>query len=75
LRSFGYTDISFLSKGAKQTIVYDDENEDSQKVLPRPDFSQMIPFKPKANTHSGEHQMGELKTDIALVQKLMIYFP
>lgn len=25
--------------------------------LPRPDFSQMIPFKPKANAYPGEHPL------------------
>lgn len=25
--------------------------------LPRPDFTQMIPFKPKANAYYGEHQL------------------
>lgn len=50
-----------LVKGTKQTITFDEEAEDSQEVLPRPDFSQMIPFKPKANAHPGEHQMGKLK--------------
>lgn len=25
--------------------------------LPRPDFSQMIPYKPKANTYPGEHPL------------------
>lgn len=47
-----------LTKGSKQAIAYDEDSEDLQKILPRPDFSQMIPFKPKSNAHPGEHQVG-----------------
>lgn len=60
LRSFGYTELQPNMKGSKlQTMITEEEAEEAQKVLPRPDFSQMIPFKPKANVLPGEaHPMG-----------------
>ncbi len=42
------------SKIAQQNL----DEEDTQKILPRPDFSQMIPFKPKTNAYPGEHPLG-----------------
>lgn len=33
------------------------EPVESQSQLPKPDFSQMIPFKPKANAYPGEHPL------------------
>lgn len=33
------------------------EAVESTSQLPRPDFSQMIPFKPKANAYPGEHPL------------------
>lgn len=58
LRSIGYHDISAIIGGTKATQHIQDDGDDSQKVLPRPDFSQMIPFKPKGNAYPGEHPMG-----------------
>ncbi|KAL7036048.1 hypothetical protein ACKWTF_008672 [Chironomus riparius] len=57
LKSVGYHEISSISTGQK-VVQQNPEEEESQKVLPRPDFSQMIPFKPKANAYNGEHPMG-----------------
>ena len=57
LKSVGYHEISSISTGQK-VVQQNPEEEESQKVLPRPDFSQMIPFKPKSNAYNGEHPMG-----------------
>ena len=57
LKSVGYHEISAITQGAK-VVHQNQEEEDTAKVLPRPDFSQMIPFKPKVNAHAGEHPMG-----------------
>lgn len=52
LKSIGYTDISGLGiKGSTQ------ETDEVVNQLPRPDFSQMIPYKPKANAFPGEHPL------------------
>lgn len=57
LKSVGYHEINSISTGQK-LVQQHTEEEESQKILPRPDFSQMIPFKPKANAYNGEHPMG-----------------
>uniref|UniRef100_A0A336LKS4 CSON013649 protein n=1 Tax=Culicoides sonorensis TaxID=179676 RepID=A0A336LKS4_CULSO len=31
--------------------------DDNSPVIPKPDFTQMIPFKPKAIAYSGEHSI------------------
>lgn len=33
------------------------DTEEVVNQLPRPDFSQMIPYKPKANAYPGEHPL------------------
>lgn len=58
LRSIGYHEISAIVGGTKTHQHIQDDGDESQKVLPRPDFSQMIPFKPKANAYPSEHPMG-----------------
>lgn len=58
LRSIGYHEISAIIGGTKAPQQQQDDGDESHKVLPRPDFSQMIPFKPKANAYPGEHPMG-----------------
>lgn len=56
LRSIGYTDVaSIISKhnghyGTSLAMLLEDEPK-----LPRPDITQMIPYKPKAKPLSGEH--------------------
>jgi cleavage stimulation factor subunit 3 len=57
LKSVGYHEISAITQGTKLANQNHDD-DDNQKILPRPDFSQMIPFKPKANSHPGDHPMG-----------------
>lgn len=58
LRSIGYHDISAIIGGTKTQQQSHDDGDESHKVLPRPDFAQMIPFKPKSNSYPGEHPMG-----------------
>lgn len=52
LKSIGYAEQAPLKTGVQQAQLV---IEDSSPVLPRPDFGQMIPYKPKANTYPGEH--------------------
>lgn len=52
LKSIGYTEKITLKSG---TQLPQQENDESTPVVPRPDFAQMVPFKPKANYYPGEH--------------------
>lgn len=54
LRSIGYSDVTGLLTNKKEQHV---EEVEVVKPIPRPDFTQMIPFKPKANAYNGEHQL------------------
>lgn len=57
LKSIGYTETNGIISG-KAVTVPQTETVDEQVVnLPRPDFSQMIPFKPKSNAFPGEHPL------------------
>lgn len=58
LRSIGYHEISAIASGSKAQQHIQDDGDESQKILPRPNFSHMIPFKPKAKAYRGEHPMG-----------------
>ncbi|KAI4455289.1 rna cleavage stimulation factor [Holotrichia oblita] len=56
LKSIGYTEVISITGAAKhsnalQAII----NCDDDQALPKPDTSQMIPYKPKANPLPGEH--------------------
>lgn len=59
-RSIGYTDVLAVSSQSSKLQLpmnseetsHDDDDED--KVV-RPDFTQMIPFKPKTEAYTGEH--------------------
>lgn len=53
LKSIGYSDVTGLLTSKKDT----QETEEVVNQLPRPDFSQMIPYKPKANAYPGEHPL------------------
>lgn len=53
LKSIGYSEATGLFTSKKDLI----EEVQVVKSLPRPDFTQMIPFKPKANAYPGEHQV------------------
>lgn len=56
LKSIGYSDTGGVISGKPATSQPTEEGE-QQAILPRPDFSQMIPYKPKANAFPGEHPL------------------
>lgn len=53
LKSIGYSDVTGLLT-AKVPIP---EVDEVVSQLPRPDFAQMIPYKPKASAYPGEHPL------------------
>lgn len=59
LKSIGYSDVLAVSSKSKVelpivTETTEADEEEEEKVC-RPDFSQMIPFKPKSDAYAGEH--------------------
>lgn len=54
LKSIGYSESRGLLGNKQQQ---NNEANETKNQLPRPDFSQMIPFKPKANAYPGEHPL------------------
>ncbi|XP_063696707.1 protein suppressor of forked [Culicoides brevitarsis] len=52
LKSIGYTEQVTMKSGQVTTVS---EVDETTPVIPKPDFSQMIPYKPKANAYPGEH--------------------
>ncbi|XP_066255675.1 protein suppressor of forked [Euwallacea similis] len=55
LKSIGYTEVINITGAGKNHILHSIINQDSEMPLPRPDYSQMIPYKPKNNPLPGEH--------------------
>ncbi|KAH1011580.1 hypothetical protein HUJ04_000919 [Dendroctonus ponderosae] len=56
LKSIGYTDVINITGAAgKSHFLQSIINQQSEMPLPRPDYSQMIPYKPKSNPLPGEH--------------------
>lgn len=56
LRSIGYKEVFVGGRNAANVAASKtDENEEAIAALPRPDISQMIPFKPKVSPIAGEH--------------------
>ncbi|XP_054289118.1 protein suppressor of forked isoform X2 [Macrosteles quadrilineatus] len=62
LRSIGYSEVTAqASKAAHLAITGKilkdglDDHEPTQRQLPKPDLSQMVPFKPKRDPYVGEH--------------------
>ncbi|CAH1403956.1 unnamed protein product [Nezara viridula] len=64
LKSIGYNEVTTRTTNLKSSIhssvpgfladgLLDDEG--TQRLIPRPDVSQMIPFKPKLSAYPGEH--------------------
>lgn len=53
MKSIGYSDVTGLLT-AKVPIP---EVDEVVSQLPRPDFAQMIPYKPKASAYPGEHPL------------------
>lgn len=52
LKSIGYTDTRGVLGAKMNNVALENQNQ-----LPRPDFSQMIPYKPKKNAYHGEHPL------------------
>jgi cleavage stimulation factor subunit 3 len=55
LRSIGYMEVSNVSRNATCALPRTPDTEEAIAALPRPDISQMIPYKPKVNPLPGEH--------------------
>ena len=55
LRSIGYMEESSVSRNIISPLPRTPDTEKVIVALPRPDYSQMIPFKPIANPLPGEH--------------------
>lgn len=59
LRSIGYSEVLAVSSKSKVELPTISEptemEEEEEEKICRPDFSQMIPFKPKADAYPGEH--------------------
>lgn len=61
-RSIGYNEVTAQANKVSfhaltGNVLKDglDDHEPSQRQLPKPDLSQMIPFKPKREPYPGEH--------------------
>nr|CAH7728622.1 unnamed protein product [Callosobruchus chinensis] len=56
LKSIGYTEVINITGAAgKNHILQSIIEQDTEMPLPVPDYSQMIPYKPKSNPLPGEH--------------------
>ncbi|KAF6206641.1 hypothetical protein GE061_017877 [Apolygus lucorum] len=63
LKSIGYNEVTNRTTNLKNSIHSNPgfladgliDEEGAQRLIPRPDVSQMIPFKPKLNAYPGEH--------------------
>lgn len=56
LRSIGYSEVASTAVKSFHPLsssILDSEEESSN--MPKPDFTQMIPFKPKAQAIPGDH--------------------
>ena len=55
LRSIGYIEVSSAARNSTGNLPRVPDIQESRAALPRPDLSQMIPYKPKVNALPGEH--------------------
>lgn len=55
LKSIGYMEVSNVGRNNSNSLPRSQDTEEVIAALPRPDISQMIPFKPKVNPLPGEH--------------------
>lgn len=55
LRSIGYMEVSSVGRSTAGALPRIPDPEEAIASLPRPDISQMIPYKPKVNPLPGEH--------------------
>lgn len=49
--------LGITANKSNSIAAVDEPDDDKQVQLPRPDFSQMIPYKPKANAYPHEHPL------------------
>lgn len=55
LKSIGYIEVSSIARNNVGASPRTQDTEEVIAALPRPDLSQMIPYKPKVNPLPGEH--------------------
>jgi cleavage stimulation factor subunit 3 len=55
LRSIGYSEVASTAVKSFHPLSSIIDPEDESSNMPRPDFTQMIPFKPKAQAIPGDH--------------------
>ena len=63
LRSIGYMEVSSVTRNSNGPVSKSLDPEEAIASLPRPDLSQVIPFKPKLNALPGEHPVPGKKID------------
>lgn len=66
LRSIGYMEVSSVARNSIGAIPRVPDPEEAIAALPRPDLSQMIPYKPKVNPLPGEHPVPGKRSDKSL---------
>lgn len=73
LRSIGYMEVSSV---ARNTIALPrvPDPEEAIAALPRPDLSQMIPYKPKVNPLPGEHPVPGKLNSFDFLSNTIVYF-
>ena len=58
-------EVSSVTRNSANPVLRAPDQEEAIAALPRPDLSQMIPFKPKLNALPGEHPVPGKSTIIA----------
>lgn len=73
LKSIGYHSGNLGRNNIGGSLQRPADNEEVIAALPRPDLSQMIPFKPKVNALPGEHPVpGQF--NLEQLDKFFIFF-
>lgn len=78
LKSIGYMEVSNVARNSIGTIPRVPDPEEAIAALPRPDLSQMIPYKPKVNPLPGEHPVPGMFLNVSqflsnIISKLYYY--
>ncbi|XP_023026609.1 cleavage stimulation factor subunit su(f) [Leptinotarsa decemlineata] len=55
LKSIGYTEVLNITGAGRNHVLQSIIESETEAPLPVPDYSQMIPYKPKSNPLPGEH--------------------
>lgn len=55
MKSIGYMEVSSINRNIANSMPRPTDTEEVIAAYPKPDLSQMIPFKPKVNPLPGEH--------------------